>query len=132
MDYLRGAIGLLVIIGVAFAFSASRKNVDWKLVGAGVLMQVVIAFLIFKVPVVRTSFEFIGNGFVKFLSFALNGAQFLFGDLAKNSDAVQGARHGLGFLFAFQALPTVIFFSSITAGLYYLGILQKLCMALPG
>lgn len=126
MDYLRGAIGLLVIIGVAFLFSAHRKRIDWKLVGAGVLMQIIFAFLIFKVPVVRASFEYIGNGFVKFLSFALNGAQFLFGDLAKNSDAVEGTRHGLGFLFAFQALPTVIFFSSVTAGLYYLGILQKI------
>jgi CNT family concentrative nucleoside transporter len=89
-------------------------------------MQIVFAVLIFRVPVVRSAFEFIGNGFVRFLSFALNGAQFLFGDLAKNSDAVEGTRHGLGFLFAFQALPTVIFFSSVTAGLYYLGVLQKI------
>ncbi|MDW8332186.1 MAG: nucleoside transporter C-terminal domain-containing protein [Cyclobacteriaceae bacterium] len=125
MEYLRGALGLLVIIGLAFLFSSSRKQIDWKLVGAGVLMQVIFALLIFKVPVVRSAFEVIGNGFVKFLSFALNGAQFLFGDLAKNSDAVEGTRHGLGFLFAFQALPTVIFFSSVTAGLYYLGVLQK-------
>lgn len=129
MEYLRGALGLLVIIGLAFLFSSSRKQIDWKLVGAGVLLQVVFALLIFKVPVVRSAFEVIGNGFVKFLSFALNGAQFLFGDLAKNSDAVEGTRHGLGFLFAFQALPTVIFFSSVTAGLYYLGILQKVVYA---
>ncbi len=125
MEYLRGAIGLLVITGLAFLFSANRKRINWQLVAAGILMQIVFALLIFKVPLIRTAFEYAGNGFVKFLSFALNGAQFLFGDLAKNSDAVSGTRHGLGFLFAFQALPTVIFFSSVTSGLYYLGILQK-------
>lgn len=116
----------MLIIGLAFVFSANRRRIDWKLVGAGILMQIVFAVLIFRVPVVRSAFEIIGNGFVRFLSFALNGAQFLFGDLAKNSDAVEGTRHGLGFLFAFQALPTVIFFSSVTAGLYYLGVLQKI------
>ncbi|MFN3839950.1 MAG: NupC/NupG family nucleoside CNT transporter [Cyclobacteriaceae bacterium] len=126
MDYLRGAIGLGVIIGLAFLFSAHRKRIDWKLVGAGLLLQLLIAILIFKVPVVRIGFEKVGTAFVKFLSFALNGAQFLFGDLAKNSDAVEGTRHGLGFLFAFQALPTVIFFSAVTAGLYYLGVLQRI------
>jgi CNT family concentrative nucleoside transporter len=125
MDYLRGVIGIGAIIGIAFLFSAHRKRIDWKLVGAGIILQVIIAILILKVPFVRNGFEAVGTGFVKFLSFALNGAQFLFGDLAKNSDAVGGTKHSLGFLFAFQALPTVIFFSSVTAGLYYLGVLQK-------
>jgi concentrative nucleoside transporter, CNT family len=126
MDYLRAIIGLAVIVAIAFAFSRSRKNVDWKLVASGVVLQLVIALTISQVVLVRDGFEIIGSGFVKFLSFALNGAQFLFGDLAKNSDAVEGSRHSLGFLFAFQALPTVIFFSAVTAGLYYLGVLQKI------
>ena len=126
MDYIRGVIGLAVIIGIAFIFSTSRKKVDWRLVVSGIILQLLIALAISQVDFVRNIFEGIGTGFVKFLSFALNGAQFLFGDLAKNSDAVQGSRHNLGFLFAFQALPTVIFFSAVTAGLYYLGILQKI------
>jgi len=126
MDYLRGIIGLAVIISIAFLFSKSKKAVDWKLVASGVILQLVIAISISQVALVRDGFEFIGTGFVKFLSFASNGAQFLFGDLAKNSDAVAGSRHNLGFLFAFQALPTVIFFSAVTAGLYYLGVLQKI------
>ncbi|QOI98013.1 MAG: NupC/NupG family nucleoside CNT transporter [Flammeovirgaceae bacterium] len=126
MDYVRGIIGLIIIISLAFLFSSQRRRIDWKLVGVGIILQLVIALLIFKVPFVRSGFEKVGSAFVKFLSFALNGAQFLFGDLAKNSDAVEGARHGLGFLFAFQALPTVIFFSAVTAGLYYLGVLQKI------
>ena len=126
MDYLRGFIGLVVIIGIAFFFSKSRSKVDWRLVVTGVAFQLVIAVLVLRVPVVRSGFEFVGAGFVKFLSFALNGAQFLFGDLAKNSEASPNVRHSLGFLFAFQALPTVIFFSAVTSGLYYLGILQRI------
>jgi len=126
MDYLRGLIGLVVIISIAYLLSSYKKKIDWKLVGTGIVLQIIIAICVLKVPVIRNMFEVIGSGFVRFLSFALNGAEFLFGDLAKNSDSVQGARHGLGFLFAFQALPTVIFFSSVTAGLYYLGVLQKI------
>jgi CNT family concentrative nucleoside transporter len=126
MDYLRGFIGLVVIIGIAFFFSKSRSKVDWRLVVTGVAFQLVIAVLVLRVPLVRSGFEVVGAGFVKFLSFALNGAQFLFGDLAKNSDAAPSVRHNLGFLFAFQALPTVIFFSAVTSGLYYLGILQRI------
>jgi CNT family concentrative nucleoside transporter len=126
MEYLRGIIGVACLLGIAWLLSAQKKKVDWRLVATGVILQVVIAILVLRVPVVRGAFETIGSGFVKFLSFALNGAQFLFGDLAKNSDAVEGTRHSLGFLFAFQALPTVIFFSAVTSGLYYLGVLQKI------
>lgn len=66
------------------------------------------------------------EGSFHFWVFSLDGAAFLYGDLARNSDAVEGTKHSLGFLFVFQALPTVIFFSAITAGLYYLGVLQKI------
>lgn len=125
MDYLRGIIGLVFIVGVAFFFSKSRKHVNWRLVISGIILQLVIALSISQISLVREGFEIVGSGFVKFLGFAANGAQFLFGDLARNSDAVGGIRHNLGFLFAFQALPTVIFFSAVTAGLYYLGVLQK-------
>lgn len=126
MAYLRGIIGIVVLIGVAYLLSSHRKKIDWKLVIAGLVLQVTIAILILKVPIVRSVFDLIGAGFVKFLSFSANGAEFLFGDLARNSNSVADAKHNLGFLFAFQALPTVIFFSSVTAGLYYLGILQKI------
>jgi CNT family concentrative nucleoside transporter len=126
MDYLRGLIGLAVIISIAYLLSNYRKKIDWKLVAAGIILQIIIGICVLKVPLIRLGFETIGEGFVKFLSFAANGAEFLFGDLAKNSSAVKDVRHDLGFLFAFQALPTVIFFSAVTAGLYYLGVLQKI------
>jgi CNT family concentrative nucleoside transporter len=126
MDYLRGLIGLAVLILIAYLLSSHRKKVDWRLVATGIVLQICIAIIISKVPVVRSAFEIIGSGFVKFLGFAADGAQFLFGDLARNSDVTKGSKHNLGFLFAFQALPTVIFFSAVTGGLYYLGILQKI------
>ncbi len=126
MDYLRGLMGLAVLISIAYLLSGHRKKIDWRLVATGLVLQILIALAIFKIAFVRHLFEIVGSGFVKFLSFAANGAEFLFGDLAKNSQVAEGANHSLGFLFAFQALPTVIFFSAVTAGLYYLGILQKI------
>jgi CNT family concentrative nucleoside transporter len=126
MDYIRGLIGIICILGAGYLISSSRKTIDWKLVVVGVLMQIVIAFCVLKVNFINEGFQIFGKGLVTFLSFALNGAEFLFGDLVKDSSKVPGTKHGLGFLFAFQALPTVIFFSAVTAGLYYLGILQKI------
>jgi concentrative nucleoside transporter, CNT family len=128
MEYLRGVIGVAVLVGIAFLLSGYRKKIDWKLVATGILLQVIIAVCVLKVPFIRNGFDYIGSGVVRFLGFSAYGAQFLFGDLAKNSAAVQ-ANHNLGFLFAFQALPTVIFFSAVTAGLYYLGVLQKIVFA---
>lgn len=125
MDYVRGLIGIGLLLSIAYALSANRRHVDWRLVVSGLILQILIGVCVLKVPVIRSAFDFLGHAVVRFLGFALNGAQFLFGDLAKNSDAT-AANHNLGFLFAFQALPTVIFFSAVTSGLYYLGILQKI------
>lgn len=116
MDYLRGVLGLGVLVLVAFVFSSSRKKIDWRLVGIGITLQLIFGFLITQVPFVKAGFALLSEGFVKFLSFSRDGATFIFGDLAGD---------GFGFIFAFQVLPTIIFFSTVSAGLYYLGILQK-------
>jgi CNT family concentrative nucleoside transporter len=126
MDYLRALGGLIFIVGVAYLFSTNRKAVDWKLVLAGIGMQIIFGLLIAKVPFVQQAFEYVSAKFITFLSFAQKGAEFLYGDLSKNSNGDPTVKHSLGFLFAFQTLPTVIFFSAITAGLYYLGVLQKI------
>ncbi|UII31569.1 NupC/NupG family nucleoside CNT transporter [Fulvivirga ulvae] len=118
MDYIRGLIGLTVLIGMAFLFSKNRKAIDWRLVGIGVLLQIIFAILITKVSFVAAGFDWISDKFVTFLSFSGDGAAFLFGDLVKVDK--------FGFIFAFQVLPTVIFFSTVSAGLYYLGVLQKI------
>lgn len=125
MEILRSLAGLLFFIGIAWLFSADRKHIDWKLVGVGFLLQLLFGWLVIKVPLVSAAFNYISSGFVTFLDFSLAGSAFLFGDLARNSDSVPGTKHQLGFIFAFQVLPTVIFFSTVSAGLYYLGILQK-------
>lgn len=125
MDYFRGVLGIACLLAIAFLLSADKKRIDWKLVAAGLLLQIILAVCLLKIPIVRIGFDYLGYAVVRFLSFALDGAQFLFGDLARNSLAVK-ANHNLGFLFAFQALPTVIFFSAVTSGLYYLGVLQKI------
>ena len=128
MEYLRGLMGIAILLTIAFLFSRNKKQIDWKLVATGIILQLLIAICVLKVPFIRAAFDYLGHGVVRFLGFSMDGAQFLFGDLARNSDAVK-ANHNLGFLFAFQALPTVIFFSAVTAGLYYLGILQKVVYA---
>ncbi|MDN3203668.1 NupC/NupG family nucleoside CNT transporter [Algoriphagus sediminis] len=116
MDILRGAFGILVILLVAFLFSVNKKKIDWRLVGIGVGLQLVFGFLITKVPFVASAFTVLSQAFVKLLSFSMDGAEFIFGDLANGS---------FGSIFAFQVLPTIIFFSTVSAGLYYLGVLQK-------
>lgn len=126
MDILRAIIGLAGLLMIAFLLSGNRKSIDWKLVASGIFIQLVFGLLIGKVDTIQTGFGWISSVFVKFLNFALKGGEFLYGDLAKNSNAQEGVSHNLGFLFVFQALPTVIFFSSVTAGLYYLGVLQKI------
>jgi concentrative nucleoside transporter, CNT family len=127
MYYLRGAIGIIVLVFIAFLFSKHKKNIDWKLVGIGILLQVIFGFLVIRVPFVQEIFATISRGFVIFLDFSREGAKFVFGELANSYAAGDPkATHQLGFIFAFQVLPTVIFFSTVSAGLYYLGILQKI------
>lgn len=127
MVYLRGIFGLAFLIGVAYMFSANRKGIDWKLVRTGLLLQLAFGFLVIKVDFVAAGFDWISEGFVTFLGFSEQGASFLFGDLAKDfAPGNASATHRLGYLFAFRALPTIIFFSAVTSGLYYLGILQKI------
>ncbi len=117
MDYLRGLIGIAVLTAIAYLFSTNRKQINWQLVGTGLALQIVFCFLITQVPFVADAFGKASEGFVVFLDFSKKGASFLFGDLS--------AINKFGFIFAFQVLPTVIFFSTVSAGLYYLGILQK-------
>ncbi|MEQ9415784.1 MAG: nucleoside transporter C-terminal domain-containing protein, partial [Cyclobacteriaceae bacterium] len=126
MDYIRGFAGLFFIVAIAFLLSNNRKTIDWRLVGVGIFLQILIGLIIGKVEIAQQAFLYLSGKFVVFLSFAQKGAEFLYGDLAKNSANEPGVKHSLGFLFAFQALPTVIFFSAVSAGLYYLGVLQKI------
>ena len=115
----RGLLGLITLILIAFLFSKNRKNIDWHLVWKGLLIQIVFAILILKVPIIQNGFEWISSVFVTILGFTREGSIFLFGDIISNTDS-------FGFIFAFQVLPTIIFFSALTSLLFYFGILQKL------
>lgn len=121
LEILRGLIGLIALLAIAFLFSKNKKRIDWKLVAFGVFLQITFGVLVTQVPLVADGFAFVSKIFVKLLSFSQAGAQFLFGNLADPAK-----NNGLGFIFAFSVLPTIIFFSTVSAGLYYLGILQKL------
>ncbi len=115
---LRGILGLLSLLLIAFLFSSNRKAINWKTVGLGLAFQIVIAFGVLKVPFIQSIFEFIGNIFVSILEFTQAGSKFLFEALVVDMDT-------FGFIFAFQVLPTIIFFSALTSVLFYLGIIQK-------
>ncbi|MEZ4807179.1 MAG: nucleoside transporter C-terminal domain-containing protein [Flavobacteriales bacterium] len=118
----RGLLGMACIIAIAWVFSAKRKHVDWKVVGIGLLFQLVLALAILYVPFVQTGFELVGRLFVKVLDFTRIGSEFLFRDLMDVKSS--------GFIFALQILPTIIFFSALTSVLFYLGIIQKVVYAL--
>lgn len=126
LDLLRGLLGMGALVGIAYLFSTNKKSIDWRLVGIGLTLQVFFGVLVMKVPQVNAGFQAVGEGFVNLLSFSGKGAEFVFGGLAKNSFTDKTAGHTMGFIVAFQVLTTVIFFATLSAGLYYLGILQKI------
>lgn len=113
----RGVLGMIVLIALAFLFSSNKKAIDWKTVGIGLSFQLLIAIGVLKVGFVQKSFEFVGGLFVKVLDFTRAGSKFLFEGLVVDMDT-------FGFIFAFQVLPTIIFFSALTSLLFYLGIIQ--------
>lgn len=122
MSLLRGALGMFVLIFIAWIFSTDRKNISWRVVFVGLSAQAMLAIGVLKVPFIQMLFEFVGNIFVKILNFSGEGAEFLLGGLMNVET--------YGYIFAFQILPTIIFFSALTSVLFYLGIIQKVVYAL--
>lgn len=119
----RGVLGLAVLLLITWLFSMNRRKVQWKLVFSGIALQLIIAIGVLKVEWVKEMFEVFGNFFVVILSFTQEGSEFVFGDMVKPGGS-------LGFVFAFQILPTIIFFSALTSLLFYLGVLQKIVYGL--
>lgn len=113
---------MAVLVTLAWAFSAKRRSVNWKVVGIGLLFQLLLAILILYVPAAQFVFEVVGKGFVKILDFTTVGSRFLFRDMMDVKS--------FGFIFALQILPTIIFFSALTSVLFYLGIIQKVVYGL--
>jgi len=128
----RGILGMMLILGIAVLFSRSRRNINWALVTKGLSIQLVFGILVIKGTALgavwaplgwpKTAFDFLSRAFVKLLSFTTEGASFIFGDLALSP----GDPASFGFFFAFQVLPTIIFFASLMSVMYYLGVMQKI------
>ncbi|MGA0966382.1 MAG: Na+ dependent nucleoside transporter [Flavobacteriia bacterium] len=118
VSLIRGALGMSVLIGIAYALSNNRKQIAWKTVGLGLLIQIVIAIGVLKINLIKISFETLGNFFIKILEFTGAGTQMLLGEF--------GNIETYGFIFVFQALPVIVFFSALSSILYYFGVIQKL------
>ena len=118
----RGMIGIFFLVLVLFLLSNNKKAISWKLVTGGIIFQILFALLILKVPFVATLFEVISGFFVEVLAYTKEGAKFVFGGLLNTEST--------GFIFAFQILPTILFFSALTSIFYYLGLLQKIVYGL--
>ncbi len=117
-----GLFGLAVLIGIAWLFSNNKRAVDWKLIVTGVSLQIAFAALVLLVPGGRDVFDALGQGFVKVLSFVNEGSTFIFGSLMDVNT--------YGFIFAFQVLPTIIFFSALMGVMYHLGVMQAIVRAM--
>ena len=113
---LRGVLGMVSLLVIAYLFSSNRKAINWKTVGAGLSAQLLIAIGVLKVPFIQAIFEFVGGIFTNILDYTAAGSEFLFGGLMNIES--------YGFIFVFQILPTIIFFSALTSLLFYLGVIQ--------
>ena len=119
----RGILGMVVLLFISFLFSSNRRAINWKTVGIGITLQLIIAIGVLKVPFVQKGFETVGEIFISILGYTRAGSKFLFEGLVVDTGT-------FGYIFAFQVLPTIIFFSALTSLLFYLGIIQKVVKGL--
>ena len=116
MGRFTGILGILTMLGLAFAFSTNRRAIRVKTVAWGLGLQAAFAVFVLKADIGRRVFQKAGDAVNRLLSYAFAGSSFVFGDLGK-----QGSH--LGFYFAFQVLPTVIFIAAFFAVLYHYGVM---------
>ena len=121
-SFFRGLLGMFTLLLISWLFSKNRKAINWRGVGIGLSIQIALAIGVLYVPFIQGFFEFFGKIFVKILDFTRDGSTFLLGGLMDT--------HSYGYIFAFQVLPTIIFFSALTSLLFYLGVIQKIVYGL--
>ena len=119
-----GVLGIAVIVGLAYLFSTDRKAIKLKTILWGLGLQVALGFFVLRVESGRWLFQLLGDGANKLLSFSYAGSAFVFGDIGQPKEIAK-----LGFSFAFQVLPTIIFIAAFFAVLYHLGIMQLIIRA---
>lgn len=145
MEILRSFVGMFVLIAIAYALSYNRKAVSWRVVWGGTALQFTFAFIVLNTDAGKKFFFAVNDVIVALLDFAKAGSRFVFGNLVQNNLPVGTPVGGPGDLmgpvlapeswanagafFAFSVLPTIIFFSSLMAVLYHLGVMQKIVLA---
>ncbi len=115
---LRGILGLVSLIFISFLISNNRKNIQWKTVFISILIQFLVAISILKISLIQSIFKVISKFFVRVINYTTSGSTFLFSSLVDQEK--------ISYIFAFQVLPIIIFFSALTSILYHLGIIQKI------
>lgn len=120
---VRGILGITFLVAIGFLISKKRKHINWMLIGKGLALQLVFAYGILHISFIQRGFDAASKFVVRLLSFTEEGSKFLFGGLITDTTS-------FGYIFAFQVLPTVIFFSALTSLLFYFGILQKVVYAM--
>src|SRR5688500_10742314 len=133
---LVGVLGVAVMIGIAVLLSYDRRRIDWRLVGAGLLLQLLFGLVVLKTDAGRGFFDRVGDIVTGLLGFQEQGARFVFGNLVQHTvpvgtpgpngglDTTAGYVAATGGYFAFNVLPTIIFFSALMSVLYYLNVMQ--------
>lgn len=124
ISLFRGILGMATLLFISFLFSANRKAIKWNMVGLGLGIQLLLAIGVLKIRFIQIGFEAVGKVFIGILDYTLVGSKFLLGNLLNLDNP------NIGYVFAFQILPTIIFFSALTSVLFYLGIIQKVVKAL--
>ena len=124
---LRALLGVVCLLGLLYLCSANRRAINWRLIGGGLLLQLILAIAFFGTPgITNMVLEPVAAFIVRITDFSMDGAQLVFGKLVDIPTMEKALGPGSGFLFAFRVLPTIIFFSALTSALYYLGILQRI------
>ena len=129
MGRFTGLIGLVLMVGIAWAFSTNRKRINWRTVGTGLILQVLFAFIVLKWTPGQKAIAWVGAGATKLLAYSFAGSTFVFGNVGfpSSPDSPAAPLYGiakLGFSFAFQVLPALIFIAAFFAILYHLGVMQ--------
>ncbi len=124
MAIIKGFIGILFLLGIAYLLSTHKKAIRWKTIFIGLSLQFILAFGVLRVEWVKSFFNVLGGFFTAVLEFTESGSAFLFGNLINVTEPA------IGYVFAFQILPTIVFFSALTSILYYIGVVQKIVSGL--
>ena len=141
-ERLIGLLGIATMLAIAVLLSYDRKKINWRLVATGLGLQAVFGLIVLKTTAGRAVFAAVGDAITRLLTFQEQGARFVFGNLVQSTvpvgtpgaggavDTSAGMVAQTGAFFAFNVLPTIIFFSALMSVLYYLGIMQKIVKAL--